>query len=113
LDIFATNKPALVSTCQPIPGVSDHDGIYMSALSVIVHHKPCPRKVYIWKKANFQAIKDELCTFFDGFVATYGTNFNINDLCCSFKQKCMELLKKWIPSKNMSVRFHQPWIISS
>ena len=28
----------------------------------------------------------------------------------SFKQKCMESLNKWVPSKYTSVRFHQPWI---
>jgi len=84
----------------------------VTASSAIVHHKPSPRKVYniIWKKANFQPIKDEFCTFSDNFVATYDTNSDINDLWCSFKQKCMELLSKWVPSKNTSVRFHQPWI---
>jgi len=58
LDIFATNKPALISTCHSIPGISDHDGIYVTASSAIVHHKPCPRKVYIYgRKLIFRPLK--------------------------------------------------------
>ena len=44
------------------------------------------------------------------FVATYNVNSNINSLWSSFKLKCLELLNKWILSKNASTRFHQPWI---
>ena len=64
-------------------------------------------------KANFQAIKDEFRLFSEDFVASYDSNSDIDYLWGSFKQKCVELLNKWVPSKNASVRFHQPWINTS
>ena len=74
------------------------------------HNKPCPRKIFLWKKANFQVIREEFHAFSDNFTATYNVNSNINSLWSSFKLKCLELLNKWVPSKNASTRFHQPWI---
>ena len=29
LDIFATNRPTLINKCISVPGISDHDAVYM------------------------------------------------------------------------------------
>ena len=31
LDIFATNRPTLVQSCKPIPGVSDHETVCVTS----------------------------------------------------------------------------------
>ena len=67
---------------------------------------PIPGKFSYRRKLTFK----EFHAFSDNFIATYNVNSNINSLWSSFKLKCLELLNKWVPSKNASIRFHQPWI---
>jgi len=31
LDIFATNRPNLVNKCVPLPGISDHDIVFIES----------------------------------------------------------------------------------
>ena len=57
LDLFLTNRPALVSKCVPLPGVSDHEMVLTISNIKARHHKPAPRKILLWKKTNPIMIK--------------------------------------------------------
>ena len=46
LDIFATNRPSLVKSCKPVPGISDHEAVMVYS-SLKIDLQPTPkRKVY-------------------------------------------------------------------
>ena len=53
LDLFCTNKPALIKNIDTIPGISDHDGVIIvdTAVRAQLNKKP-QRKVPIWKRAD-------------------------------------------------------------
>ena len=40
LDIFATNRPNLVEKYQPIPGISDHETVYVESSIVAAYTPP-------------------------------------------------------------------------
>ena len=46
LDIFCTNRPSLVSCCQILPGISDHEAVLFKTSTVLKHTKPTKRKIY-------------------------------------------------------------------
>ena len=51
LDIFLTNQPSIVESCDdiPRPGISDHEIVSVTSLTSISHSKPEPIKEHHFK----------------------------------------------------------------
>ena len=52
LDVFSTNRPSLINTCYPLPGISDHEIIFISSVTSVKFNPPTKRKTYLWSKAD-------------------------------------------------------------
>ncbi|CAG2227037.1 unnamed protein product [Mytilus edulis] len=52
LELFLTNRPSLVNRCEPLPGIGDHDIVYIDTDITAKINKPVKRKIFIWKKAD-------------------------------------------------------------
>ena len=52
LDLFLSNRPSLVNRCEPLPGIGDHDIVYIDSDITAKINKPVRRKIFIWKKSN-------------------------------------------------------------
>lgn len=50
LDLFMTNRPSLVNRCEPLPGIVDHDIVYIDITAKI--NKLTQRKINLWEKAD-------------------------------------------------------------
>ena len=109
LDIFCTNRPSLVDRCSPIPGISDHDIVLVDSNIIPKRQKPIQRRIFLWKKANTDAMKNELSTFSDKFTQEYNTTTPINTLWSIFKSQCSNTINKYVPSKLTTTRYNQPW----
>ena len=73
LDLFATNKPDLVSEISNIPGIStagDHDIIVVDSDIKPQVSKCPPRKVYKWHRANLDALRHDAALFRDRYMAS-------------------------------------------
>ncbi len=57
LDLFLTNRPALLNRCEALPGIGDHDTVYINTKVVIKNAKPCKRKIYVWKRADIEELR--------------------------------------------------------
>ena len=112
LDIFCTNRPSLIITCYLLPGISDHEIIFVSSVTSVKFNPPTKRKIYIWSKAdlsNVQQLASGLCTH---FMHTYCHSTPINDLWNAIKNICTGCLNL-VPSKESSTQYNQPWINST
>ena len=55
LDIFATNRPSLVTVCKPVPGLSYHEAVLAHSLVKVNFHLSATnskRTVYKWNRAD-------------------------------------------------------------
>ena len=109
LDVFCTNRPSLVDRCAPIPGLSDHDIVLADTNVLPARQKPVKRKIYLWKRADKSSMSEDLKQFTGEFVHANTTETEVNTLWTTFKQKCIESVNKYVPSKYTSTRFNQPW----
>ena len=109
LDIFATNRPNLINTCTPIPGISDHDAIYVESLVTAKYRCPAKRKLYQWAKTDFQLLSKVIVEFTDSFTASNGTTSCVQRMWNDFKNMCVDCMEL-VPYKYPSSRFNQPWI---
>ena len=56
LDIIVPNTPSLTNRCSPLPGLSDHDMVFMDADACASRRKPTRRRILLWKKADLDTI---------------------------------------------------------
>ena len=60
LDLFLTNQPSLVKSCNTIPCISDHNMIIVDTDLKPRYNKPKRREINIFKKANWDQIKTDI-----------------------------------------------------
>ena len=56
LDIFLSNYPSYVTSCEVIPGISDHDIVSITTSVSMPMSKPTSGSIFLWHKANFNTI---------------------------------------------------------
>ena len=110
LDIFATNRPSLVTKCEIIPGISDHEAVHVETQLRVVTVHSAPRQVLLWDKADFQHINDLMLQQASDFVSANSLDTPIEQLWSTFKSICAECMKL-VPHK-LSSKSHSkaPWV---
>ena len=60
LDLFFTNNETLVNQVHIVPGIADHEAVFLESSLRPIKAKAAPRKVYQCKKADYEGFKSEL-----------------------------------------------------
>ena len=107
LDLYATNKPGLVKSCNDIPGISDHHVVVIDSYLKAHTSKKPPRKVHIWKRAYWDQIHQDAEDFRDKFLNSCSDK-DIVENHSSLLAFFQETLDK-IPSKMTTSRTNLPW----
>ena len=74
LDVFLTNRPSLIQSCKPLPGVSDHEIVWIDSDVSVKYQRPIKRKIWLWSKANLPRLKEDMMTFSDSFSDKHSSN---------------------------------------
>ena len=111
LDLFFTNHRSLVQTTKSIPGVADHDIVYVESNLKPQCSKTNKRKIYQFHKANFDDFRHDISS--SDLAQEHGGAdiLSTNDLWLAIKSLIKTLLEKHVPSKIISDNSkHKPWI---
>ena len=111
LDLFFTTNPTLVERSTVVPGISDHDGIPViinSCKPRVIKQKP--RKIYMYHKANVQALKEELLKWNNEFTSRDTSMNTVNEMYTEFQTILESIMNSHIPTKIISKRNQTPWI---
>ena len=117
LDLFTTNNPTLISEIKVIPRLADHDAVTIiieGDISPIVN-KQKPRKIHLYKKADWEGFKEFMQGFSDEICdrTPLSGEENENDaesLWQAFKSQLHLGINKFIPSKIAKKKNLYPWI---
>ena len=112
LDLFLTNKPGLVKNVHVIPGLGDHECVVMNSCLFPLYSKKAPRKIPLYSKANWDALKSDLSTFSSEYFEKF-SNCDIDTKWSHFKEKLNSIIDDHVPTKKLSSRYHVPWINQS
>jgi hypothetical protein len=112
LDIVVTNRPSLINRCSGLPGFSDHDIVFIDINVRAIRRKPVRRKIFLWKRADLDCIRERIKTWSDKFVSTYSTSTPLDELAEAVQHELDQVLKDNVPSKWSSTRYSQPWFNS-
>ncbi|XP_052212121.1 uncharacterized protein LOC127831167 [Dreissena polymorpha] len=90
---FFSNNQSLVNRCEVLPGLADHDAIFVeSSLRPMRVRKP-PRKVHLYKKADFDSLRDELSAYLPEFTENTA-NISVDHTWKAFENKLKSLISK-------------------
>ena len=107
LDIFLTNHPLLVESCEIIPGVSDHEIVLITSLTILSHSKSKP--ITLWYEADFETINNYIDQFAVTFFSAFDHNTPVNMLWDEFKTLCKSCIDM-VPHKMSHTNAQPPWI---
>ncbi|XP_072048705.1 uncharacterized protein [Amphiura filiformis] len=112
LDLFLTNRPALISKCVPLPALSDHEMVLTISDVRAKRQKPVRRKLFLWKKADMSKVKSNFSDFSTNFIMINSIDTPVDNLWNQISTNMQETLVDCVPSKMSTTRFNQPWINS-
>ena len=109
-ELFFTNNPTLVNSVKVIPGIGDHEAVYVESSLRPFINKTASRQVFQYMKADFGAIKQKLADKYADFSLS-SSNLDVNTIWQFFKEMILDLMKQHIPSKTVrEKKNHKPWI---
>ena len=63
LELFFTSNQTLINKVEIIPGISDHEAVFIESSLKPMKVKTPARKVYQYRKADYESMKKELKAF--------------------------------------------------
>ena len=110
LDLYITNRPALVKATSTVPSISDHDGAIVVDSDILpVQNKKAPRKVFVFSKAHWNKMKKDVIDFTRSFVDMYKSR-SVDDNWNSIKDCINNTMSAHIPTKMTTRKNHKPWL---
>ena len=101
LDLFFSNNSSLVNRVEVIPGISDHETVYVESSLRPAKAQTPPRKVYIYNKADFSSMKAELRRIKETFISLEPVS-TAQELWYKFSSSVSDLMTRYIPTKMLS-----------
>ena len=95
LDLFFSNN----SKTEVIPGISDHEAVYVEACLRPTRIPTVKRNVFSYKKANYKGLREELRKLYTEMSTMQQAS--TETLWLKFKDTMNTLLKTFIPSKTI------------
>ena len=111
LDVFFTNRPSLIESCNTVSGISDHEAVLIKSLVSITPQQINPRKIILWNKADMPTIKETIAHFSSEIFNNFSTSTPIDILWEEFKSLCFRCMS-FIPTKTSRITHTKPWISS-
>ena len=110
LDLFQTNRPTLVNRCEVIPGISDHEMVYIDSNISAKRQKPIKRKITLWKRADLDAVRDSAHRFSTELCDQNSIDTPVEELWSAIASELSNIMDSHVPSKMASTRFSLPWV---
>ena len=110
LDLFLTSNSTLVNQATIIPGLSDHDAVSVESRLSPLRPPQKPRKIPLYKKANWEGLKDHMTDFYNKLSEEDKHTGSPNSLWVRFRTALETGIGKYIPHRSSSKRDRHPWM---
>lgn len=102
LDLFITNRPSLLNRCEPLPGIVDHDIVYIDITAKI--NKLTQRKINLWEKADNTKLEEMTRSINTDFHSKFHPMIPIQEKWGFIKKNLLKILEDSVTSKLSSKR---------
>ena len=109
LDIVLITNENKITSCEVVPGISDHAAVVTTVEMKPKHIRQNKRSVYLYNKGNMNNIRSDSKKLSNDKAADYQCK-SVNELWNTFKTGSKDSLDKHIPQKKIGSRRNIPWI---
>ena len=109
LDLVVTNLPNQVPRIEIIPGISDHDIVFIEFNITPSKIRQIPRNIPLYSKANWTTLKNEVTNMYDTIQTKFDT-LSVDELWNLFKTQLNKLISEHIPQKKIKASHKTPWV---
>ena len=100
-----------MTSCETIPGISDHNAIVAEVSTHVKLTKKQPREIFLYHKANLDLIRERmLCICERYFELNFTSHRNVDENWEYVYEQCSQLVQELVPKKAISSNFHLPWM---
>ena len=92
-----------------MPGLSDHDIVFVETSSRALRHKPARRKILLWKHANFDNIRLKISNWTRDFISSNTTFTPVENLATINTDSLSKIVSDNVPSMFSTRRLEQCW----
>ena len=92
-----------------MPGLSDHDIVFVETSSRALLHKPARRKILLWKYANFDYIRLKISNWTRYFISSNTTLTPVENLVNIITDSLSKIVSDNVPSNFLTRRLEQCW----
>ena len=92
-----------------MPGLSDHDIVFVETSSRALRHKPTHSRILSWKHANFDNIRLNIYNWTRDFISSNTTFTPVEDLATIITESRSKIMSDNVPSKFSTRRLEQCW----
>lgn len=110
LDLLVTTNPNLIENICVVPGISDHLVVLFDICMKPKFQKKPQRKIYMFGKANIDALKSDVADFVNNFLQSNPGEQNCDSNWKTIRNNLTELVEKHVPSKLSKRKCSLPWI---
>ena len=107
LDLIATNLTDQVNRIKVIPGISDHEVVYLELAVMPSYRKQPQRKIWLYNKADWAGMVKHLQPIMNRLEQAYTSP---DELWLSIKQHVTEAMTIFIPKCLTKRKDSRPWI---
>ena len=110
LDLFLTNHPNLVPRTEILPGLADHDAVYME-LQVHPPKKYQPKRLIpIYTEECKEPLKDAARQLNNRIMSVFNENSGVEDIWTELKTGLSQALIEHVPHKQTKSKPSHPWV---
>ena len=99
----------MVKQCVGMPGLSDHDIVFVETSSRALRHKPARRMILLWKHANFDNIRLKIYNWTRYFISSNTTYTPVEKLATIITDSLSKIASDNVPSKFSTRSIEQCW----
>jgi len=110
LDLVLSTIHDSVSKNQVVEGICDHSVVITDLNLKVKPTRKVKRKIYIYKKADSESLKDEISSAWDKFQTSQPHGKSVEQNWCHFTSIILTAIKNHVPTKTISGRWNLPWI---
>ena len=110
LDLFLTNHPSLVPRVEPVPGLSDHEVVYMEFQTDHQRKHQTRRRDPQYSKVDWTAARSAALHLTEEITGTFDESSNTDEIWRTLKDGILATVQQHVPHKTLGTKLNKPWV---
>eukprot|EP00745_Piridium_sociabile_P027696 TRINITY_DN4458_c0_g1_i2.p1 TRINITY_DN4458_c0_g1~~TRINITY_DN4458_c0_g1_i2.p1 ORF type:complete len:197 (+),score=43.74 TRINITY_DN4458_c0_g1_i2:1320-1910(+) len=110
LDLFCLSHPNLVPRTETMPGISDHDIVYVELQLSAARERQIPRPMPCYNKADWDGLRASVTQLSTSVTQEFSVDSNPEEIWSLLESKLQANVQQYIPHRTSGTKRNLPWL---